>query len=371
MNFHRSWRSRRVTALLTLLCAATVSVSTACSSSSSSAAGGSSGGASSSSDDSSLASGLAFYKGKTITFVTNAPGGTPNTLANLFKSSLEQYLHATVNIVVAEGASAISNNRVAAAAPDGLTIGDLNVPSDITGQIFKTSGLTFSLQKVTYITPFHNGLEVILSCANSSYKSLPQIRGSKTPVRVVDASQTQNTLIMHLFIKAYQIPSKYIEGYTSTTVSPGCERGDGDIAVNKVAQFANAANTALAPGLTPLLLTAPIPSGSPFSWLSGTPTLAQYFAQNPPPTASAKEALQLATTLFGGGIGDVVFGPPGIAAGKVAALNAAFKAAMATTSNQQGLLKLGITPSYIDPSQVMPFVNSAISNEPTLAKDLS
>src|ERR1700733_9348337 len=167
MDFPRSRRGRRATALLTLLCTAALLVSTACSSSGSSAAGED--GASSPSGDSSLASGLAFYKGKTISFITNAPGGTPNTLANLFRSSLQQYLHANVNIVVAQGATAISNNRVAAAAPDGLTIGDLNIPSDITGQIFKTSGLSFSLQKLTYIAPFHNGVEVILSCANSHY----------------------------------------------------------------------------------------------------------------------------------------------------------------------------------------------------------
>jgi tripartite-type tricarboxylate transporter receptor subunit TctC len=123
----------------------------------------------------------------------------------------------------------------------------------------------------------------------------------------------------------------------------------------------------MAPGTTPLLLTAAEPATSASAYLNkSVPTLAQYAAKNPPTTAAAKQAVQQAINTFAG-LGNVWFTPAGTPAAYNAALTAAIKSAMGTSSSIQDFLDQGTPPNFVAPSKVVPFVENDLLSQANVA----
>jgi tripartite-type tricarboxylate transporter receptor subunit TctC len=312
----------------------------ACSSGSGSTSSGSGGGA----------TGVAFYKGKTINVVVNPPGNTLYGEMQLLAPQMAKYLGATMKLVSVPGASVVAQNEAAAAEPDGLTIGILSTLSNISTIYFDANQMSFGLQKLSIIGSFPRNANLMAVCKGSSFKTLNQVLTSKSTVTVLDTNQSTNSLLMHLIFRAYGTPVKYIEGYTPTSAGTGCIRGDGQIYMGPPPYVTNAAGSAMTPGIIPLLLTRDIPSDQTYSWLDKTPTITQYETAHPPTHANGSADLNIANVLSGDGSGDTLFAPPGTPADRVAALTAALKAAMKSSTVTQGLIKLTVDPRLIAPN---------------------
>ena len=137
----RSTTSRRRRIAAVALAAASATLLAACSPSSGSGgstAAGSGGGA-------------GYFKGKTITLIApDAPGGSYDSYARLFAPYVGQELGATINVENVNGAGTLQgSNQMAAATPNGLTIGMVNVGGDIASLVEKQPGQSFTMSKWT------------------------------------------------------------------------------------------------------------------------------------------------------------------------------------------------------------------------------
>ena len=85
--------------------------------------------------------GASYFKGKTITLISpDSPGGSYDSYARLFAPYLGQELGATINVEDVSGAGTLQgSNQMAAAAPNGLTIGMVNVGGDIAQPAWRSS----------------------------------------------------------------------------------------------------------------------------------------------------------------------------------------------------------------------------------------
>jgi tripartite-type tricarboxylate transporter receptor subunit TctC len=307
-------------------------------------------------------SGRAFYNGKTITFVVaNSPGSTADELTRAIVPGVQSYLHATIRVEDVSGNTSIGQNQAAGAKPDGLTVGILNLLTDANNIYAGTGALSFDLAKIDYVAASMQGVDLIVACKGSPYKTWGQTVKSSKAVSVVNVTTGPANELQRLMLAAYGYKTKFINGYVPETQLQGCLRGDGDIAADSANLFETSTSDAMAPGLTPLLLTSAEPSASASAYLNQrVPTLAQYAAKNPPTTAAGKQALQMATSTFAG-LGNVWFTPDGTPADRRLALTNAIKSAMAQQSTMKAFLDQGTPTTFVDPSKVVPFVKNELS----------
>ena len=97
--------------------------------------------------------GAGYFKGKTITLISpDSPGGSYDSYARLFAPYVGQELGATVNVEDVSAAGTLQgSNQMAAAAPNGLTIGMVNVGGDIASLVEKQPGQNFNMAKLSWI----------------------------------------------------------------------------------------------------------------------------------------------------------------------------------------------------------------------------
>jgi len=339
--------------------------------------GDSSGGSGSTSGaDATSASGVKFYQGKTITFIVpGAPGKGSANFATAIQSAMAAQLHATINIEYVTGADVVGQDQVWHAQPDGLTIGALTVISDINNSFTKNEALAFSLTDAakTSVGASYSSPGIFVSCNDPSIKNFAQLLSGKTQLKWVDVTTGGMNLSVHLLMTAYPVPHTYLNGYTSSTATVGCERGDGNASGYPVGNFLDSSGTKLIPSLNGLLLTDSMPSSSPAVALNNSvPTLKAFAEQHPPKTSEAQKALSLLETYYSTQAPQfAVFGPPGIPQDRMDALSAALKAAMAEPQVQASLAKVGIPAGYVGPGGIQAYINTMVSSQDVAIKALA
>lgn len=318
-----------------------------------------------------------FYKGKTITFIVpGAPGKGSAFMATALQQAMEQQLGATIDIEYVTGADVVGQDRVWTSAPNGLTVGALTVISDLNNTFAKNEALSFSLKdaEASIVGATYSQPGIFVACGHSSVTSFADVLGGGSgKLTWVDVTTGGMNLAVHLLMAAYPVSHEYLNGYTSSTETVACERGDGNVAGYPVGNFLDSNGTALDAGLTGLLLTDSMPSSSPAAGLNASvPTLEKFAQEHPPATADGKKALQLLETYFATSAPEfALFGPKGIPQDRLDALSAAMKAAMAEPSVQKQLAAAGIPPGYVDPAGVQTYLNTMISNQDVAVKALA
>lgn len=314
------------------------------------------------------AGGRSFFKGKTINYIVPDPPGNINGMQIVaMKPAIEKYLDAKINIQYIQGETAIGQNQVGKAKPDGLTIGMLPVKTDLSNLYAHATPLGFDMQKASIVGATYTGPALLVACKGSPYKTFDQLLQATKEVSVVNVSKGADNEKAHLLMNAFDIPRKYINGYTGETSAVGCRRGDGDVAMQSVSGFSNAAGTALDPDLTPLLLVGAIPSGSSYSFLSNVPTLTSAAASAKSTTKVDSTALSLLEE-----VGEptspqfVTFGPSGIPQKSVDALSSAMKYAMSQPSVRKQLLSDGIPPGFVPPATVSAYMKKQVDAKSTI-----
>jgi tripartite-type tricarboxylate transporter receptor subunit TctC len=311
---------------------------------------------------------LAFYKGKTVTWdVPTPPGSAFYSTAVVLAPKLGTYLHATVNIVsIPAGATIAGQDQAAAAPADGLTVGDLNLSVDVTDLATKQPTVNFNIKSPQYLAGLPINPEVIVSHPGSPYQSWSALVSADSTLKSTDYPGSAELLEKSMY-GAYDIKASLISGYSTVPdLVAGFLRGDTDLAVQQVTGLVPAI---IAGKAKPLLLTSPIPAGTTgYDQLKSVPSIASYYATNPPKTQAGRNAVQAAESLFGESApNQVFFLPAGTPAGRVTAMAAAFKYALGAPGVRAAFLKATLMPGYFTPAQVEKAVDADIKFEPTIA----
>jgi tripartite-type tricarboxylate transporter receptor subunit TctC len=317
---------------------------------------------------------LAFFKGKTITYIVpNTPGSPPGLIMTAMKPGLEKYLGATINIEYNTNVATVGEDIVGSSAPTGLTLGNLT-PLVVLNEVYANSGAPdFSLTDASWIGATKTAPILVAGCKTTDFSSYSQLIQNKAAVKAVNIPTGATNEITRLLLQIFPASHEYLSGYTATTAIVGCQRGDGNYAALGVSKALNVAGTAAIPGVTPLLLSSPMPSASPSAFLnSQVPTIAGLAKQFPPTTSMGKKALQIANETFNTDTPYyATFGPPGIPAARVLALTDAFAAVSTTAAVQKAALAAGVYPGFVDASTLANFFKTELAQKSAVQQILN
>lgn len=170
---------------------------------------------------------VAFYNGKTITFiVATKAGGGYDTYARTLAPYLQKYLPGSTVIIknVPGAGHIIGTNELNLAKPDGLTIGTFNTAL-IFGQIVGTEGIKFDLTKFSWLAKMSSDNRVLMVSTKSPYKTFDDLlKASATkPIVMATNGPTSAAHVDALLVQeATGLKIKTISGY---------QGNDGDLAI--------------------------------------------------------------------------------------------------------------------------------------------
>jgi tripartite-type tricarboxylate transporter receptor subunit TctC len=338
---------------LAALAAAAASVVALAACQSSTAASGSSG---------SSGGGAADFKGKTITLIApDSPGGSYDSYARLFAPYLGQELGATVNVENIAGAGTLQgSNQLAAASPNGLTIGMVNVGADIAGKVEKQPGQSFNLATFSWIGQPAQIPNVLVTQPGSSVQSFSALLHSSAQVNVLDIRNGIGDMLNQVIYGAFGVPHKLDTGFEATSaLKQGFLAKDGQTILEAMSTLYPLISGSEA---KPLLVIGAVSLPSYEKAVSGVPTLQSEMSQlSSGKMAAVQEALALSN------LSDDFAAPPGLPAADLTALRQAFVKAAALPALKAQALKESLPLAWITGPSVSGQVSSALSASSTIA----
>ena len=287
------------------------------------------------SQGSALARGLAYYRGKTMTFVSpDKPGGGFDQWARLVAPALASYLHATVNVDnIPAGNTVAGQNEVAHSAQSGLTVGWLNAGPDIENNVLNLPALNFNPLREAFLGATAAGQTAILSLNSpscprySSFASFVRESTAAQPAHEVLQTSGTGTFFMLMVNESFGIHFRPLTGYASTADQvQGFVRGDGCITEMPAAVADGLVTTGKA---RVLALSLPMQKQSAISEdYASAPTIAQEAAQLHSVINSTARRNAFAALTDVDSSTRVFFAPSATPTPQVTALRAAFKWAM-------------------------------------------
>ena len=306
--------------------------------------------------------GAADFRGKTITLIApDSPGGSYDSYARLFAPYLGQELGATVNVENVAGAGTLQGtNQLAAASPNGLTIGMVNVGADIASKVENQPGQSFDLRTISWIGQPAQIPNVIVTQPGSNLQSFSGLLQSSSQVNVLDIRNGIGDMLNRVIYGAFGVPHKLDTGFEATSaLKQGFLAKDGQTILE--------AMSTLYPLISgneakPLLVIGAVGLPSYQKALGSTPTLQSELAQL---TASKAAAVQEALALSN--LSDDFAAPAGLPSGDLAALRQAFAKAAALPALRAQALKESLPLAWVAGPALSGQVNSALSGSSTIA----
>lgn len=301
-----------------------------------------------------------FYKGKVLTVIIpyGAAGGYEYWAATL-KPSLEKTLGVSrIDLVNKTGGGGlIGENYLYQAAPDGLTIGEVNGSGSIFAQLIHKPGVMFDMTKYDWIGSPDLETTMTVARAGSPYKTfadLWKVRGGKTKVVGLSAGYGGEDYVgTAISLSTFGIPYQMLLAYQgSSAAKAGLLRGDGDVASYGYSVFRPfiEAHTVI-----PLY----IDSDKSFSKLPGTPTTSE-LAEKYKLSASKQSMIDV----FGRAVnmGKDFAAPPGVPADRLAFLRTAFRGAAHSKGFIAAAEKASRAPGYTSPDDLQKTIALVIKN---------
>jgi tripartite-type tricarboxylate transporter receptor subunit TctC len=354
----RSTTPRRRRVATVAAAAAAVTLLAACSSS------GSSGGSSASDK----AGGAGFFKGKTITLISpDSPGGSYDSYARLFAPYVAKELGATINVEDVPAAGTLQGtNQMAAASPNGLTIGMVNVGGDIAGLVEKQPGQSFNMAKLSWIGQPAQIPNALVTQPGSSLSSFSGILHPSSPVSALDIRNGIGDMLIRVIYGAFGVPHKLDTGFEATSaLKQGFLAKDGQTILE--------AMSTLYPLISgneakPLLVVGPTSLASYQKVLGGVPTL-QSELSSVQLSSTKKAAVTEALTLSN--LSDDFAAPPGLPASELSALRKAFSEAATSSALKAQAVKESLPLAFISGPATSSQVNHALANSKAIAPYVS
>lgn len=172
---------------------------------------------------------LAFYNGKTVTFVVaTKAGGGYDSYGRLIAPYLQKYLPGSTVIVknVPGAGHIIGANEIFNAKPDGLTLGTFN-KGLIMSQIAGMEGIKFDLNKFTWLGDASTESRVLIVGSKSPYNSIDDLKKAGGEIKMATAgvgSASHNDALMLANIFGFKV--KLISGYAGQEADLAMMRGE-------------------------------------------------------------------------------------------------------------------------------------------------
>lgn len=305
----------------------------------------------------------AFFRGKTITLIApDAPGGGYDTWDRLVAPYLAKALGAQVRVVnVPQAGTIVGTNEMAAAKPDGLTLGDVAVGGDIGNLIEHQPGQQFDLTKLTWLAaPTLEPVAIFATPAShfQHFSDLLALKAGGASVPIIDTRSGAGDLTNRVIFNLFGIPHRLLTGYgSSKELEAGFLRGDGSIASVTYSSWRSLVESQKA---IPLLVTT---LQNQWPAAPQATTIGQLL-QSSNLTAQQKTAL---TTLAN--ITSLAFdfaGPPNIPPDRVEVLRQAFQKALTNPDLLNQARKEGLTVEYMPGSKLAQLITQTIDNSKSL-----
>lgn len=277
-------------------------------------------------------SGAAFFNGKTISYiVATDPGGGYDTNGRLVAEFMQKHLPGSTIVVrnMPGAGQIIGANFIAAAEPDGLTIGTFNTGL-IYAQLAGKDGILFDLSKMSWIGKVASDPRVIVVSTQSGIDDFAELAAMKEPVKfaapgVGSASAIESAML----VNALGLPIKVITGYNGNEDQLALMRGEVQGTVGSRSSFQRFVDEG---------------GGKMIAQIGGAPTDVPLLETMIDSDAGRKV---LALVASQGNIARVTAGPPGIPADRLEALRDAYAAA---TADPQFLAKAKQLGLPVDPA---------------------
>jgi tripartite-type tricarboxylate transporter receptor subunit TctC len=175
------------------------------------------------------ASGVDFYKGKTVNYiVSTAPGGGYDLYGRLVADAMQKYLPGSTFVVrnVPGAGHIVGANTIYKSEPDGLTLGTFNTGL-IYNQLIGLKAIRFDLGKMSWIGKAASDPRVIVVSAESGIKNWQDLMGRKEPVNfatagVGSAAYVETTVLQKLL----NMPISIKTGYNGNQDELAMRRGE-------------------------------------------------------------------------------------------------------------------------------------------------
>ena len=245
---------------------------------------------------------------------------------------------------------------MAASAPNGLTIGMVNVGGDIASLVEKQPGQSFNMAKLSWIGQPAQIPNALVTQPGSSVQSFSgMLHGGN--VTVLDIRNGIGDMLNRVIYGAFSVPYKLDTGFEATSaLKQGFLAKDGQTILE--------AMSTLYPLISgneakPLLVIGPVSLSSYQKVLGGVPTL-----QTEMSTAGLSGSKQAAVTeaLALSNLSDDFAAPAGLPASELSTLRQAFAKAAALPALQAQAGKESLPLSFIGGATLSGQVNSALAN---------
>jgi tripartite-type tricarboxylate transporter receptor subunit TctC len=174
-----------------------------------------------------------FYKGKTLSIIVPyGPGGGYDQWARIISPYMKKSLGvAKVEVVNADGGGGIvGTNKIYAAKPDGLTIGDTNAGGDVFDQIMGADGMRFDVTKFNWIGRPDDDPHIIAARPNGPYKTFEDLIKSKSTIKALatgKGSSDYNSSV--ITFNTFGVPFNMVAAFSgSKDEKAAFLRGNGD-----------------------------------------------------------------------------------------------------------------------------------------------
>jgi tripartite-type tricarboxylate transporter receptor subunit TctC len=308
--------------------------------------------------------GASYFKGKTITLIApDAPGGSYDSYARLFAPYVGKQLGATINVENVPTAGTVQGtNQMAAASPNGLTIGMVNVGGDMASLVEKQPGQSFDMAKLSWIgqpAPLPNA---VVTQPGSKVQSFASMLHPSDPISALDIRNGIGDMLIRVVYGAFGVKYQMDTGFESTSaLKQGFIAKDGQTILE--------AMSTLYPLISgneakPLLVIGSVDLPSYQKVLAGVPTLQSELTKvslAAPQKAAVKEALDLSN------LSDDFAAPAGLPASELSTLRNAFAKAAADPALQGQATKESLPLSWISGPSVTSQVKAALANSSSIA----
>jgi tripartite-type tricarboxylate transporter receptor subunit TctC len=245
----------------------------------------------------SACSGLAYYQGKTVTFISDgAPSGSYDYIARDLSPYLSTYLRASVNpLDITAGGTIAGQDTLAKDPPNGLTIGEGNPTGDILEAATNTPGINFNLERETFIGAIPQGAQILISNPSETPITTFSQLITTPGLSLIGTCQGQPDLFAHMLDAIWGAHIVYTCGFSSgAQVTQGFSEDDGPLAVNALPNFGPLVKGGVG---HVLMVSQKSPKGLTYqSYVNDALTPAQAAKQVPPKTSVEKKDLAVAET---------------------------------------------------------------------------
>lgn len=310
-------------------------------------------------------SGKSYCAGRTVTFLApDDPGGNSDLQLRVLAPVISKILGCTIHVTDSpQGDTVVGQDLVAHAAPDGLTVGYLQVSKDVYNEGVGKKTIDFKADSVQFLASTAGTPNVIITAPNSPYRTFQDIVNSKTPVKILSSGGSGGMTITML-LAAYGKKADLVNGYSSSAdLVQGFLRGDGLVT--------NSALSALSTIITDgkaraILMDAAPPPGPLADQLKNVPIYDDLLKQSPP-VGQARSALMTNLVNYRAAPSDWYFVPAGTPANVVSELRGAFGKALQDASVQKKLAALAVS-GYVPGTEGLKFVKEMEAIVPDIQK---